>query len=197
MTVHTCVFKCNLPPTLLEQCPGSLMCHSGNMGWNGPVFPITHNCRSIMHRFQFWHTDERPVCHIDTHIFSAISTIDRKLKNKAQKVQPHLQNQIPIRNAAWFKSHSWKLYLKADWLKIHFLSPLSSSVSYHFKKYCSHRQMNKLFHRKNLQSCSMHLPSKFDTTETRLCRFSNCMATHHAMILFAVWFVRFSVLHNI
>ena len=30
-----CVFRCNLPPALLAEWPGSFTCHCGNVGWNG------------------------------------------------------------------------------------------------------------------------------------------------------------------
>ena len=33
-----------------------------------------HNCGSVTHRFQFWFTDLRPLCQVDTHVFSVIKT---------------------------------------------------------------------------------------------------------------------------
>jgi len=44
---------------------------------------------------------------------------------KFEKQMPRLPNQIPIRNDDWFKSHFRKFYLNVDWLKDHFIYPLS------------------------------------------------------------------------
>ena len=37
-----CVFRCNLPPALLAEWPGSFMCHCNNMGWNGHQIKSQH-----------------------------------------------------------------------------------------------------------------------------------------------------------
>ena len=96
------------------------------------VFPITHNCRSITQRFQFWHTDVRLVCYVYAHMFSTIERIEILSENKVQKAKPHLPNQILFCSANWFKSRFQKFCSSADWLKTHFLSPLSLQVCYLF-----------------------------------------------------------------
>ena len=65
-----------------------------------------------------------------THLFSNRDDRQRVRKQcEVQKAKPPLPNQTPIRNPDWFKSHFRKLYSDADWLKIHFLSPLSLHFS--------------------------------------------------------------------
>ena len=54
--------------------------------WSKAVFQIfTHNCRSIMHRFQFWHTVVRPVRNVDAHIFLVDKLTVSVLKAKFRK----------------------------------------------------------------------------------------------------------------
>ena len=66
-----------------------------------------------------------------THILKAIEIADGHLahqRNKIGKVQNAefcLPNQIPVRDADWFKYHFRQLYFKADWSEIHFLFTLS------------------------------------------------------------------------
>ena len=36
--ITVCVFRCNLPPSLLAKWLGSFTCHCGNTGWNGVVW---------------------------------------------------------------------------------------------------------------------------------------------------------------
>ena len=78
------------------------------------VLLIMHNYWCV--RDKFWSTNVRPLHHVDSHIFSVNETIDTdcKSKNKVQKAKPCLPNHIPV--------------CSADWLKIHFLSPLSLQV---------------------------------------------------------------------
>ena len=65
------------------------------------------------------------------HVFKAIETVDGYLahqRNKIGKVRNAklcLPNNIPVRDADWFKCHFRHLYFKADWSEMHFLSKLS------------------------------------------------------------------------
>ena len=84
------------------------------------MLPITHNCRSIMHRFEFWHTDS---CVILTHTYfqsnqdSWQSFIDlahqRNQISKVWNAKLCLPNHIPVRDTDRFKCHFRQLYFKA------------------------------------------------------------------------------------
>ena len=84
------------------------------------VLPITHNCRSIMHRLEFWHTDS---CVILTHTYfqsdqdSWQSFTDlAHQQNQISKVwnaKLCLPNRIPVRDTDWFKCHFRQSYFKA------------------------------------------------------------------------------------
>ena len=86
------------------------------------VFPITHNCGSITHKFQFLRTDERFLRHVDAYIFSAIETIDSESENNANSESETTLACIPI----------CRFHSDADWLNIHFFSPLSLQFCYHY-----------------------------------------------------------------
>ena len=97
------------------------------------MLPITHNCRSVTHRFEFWHRLE--ICASSWHIFQAIKRVDGHLvcqQNKIGKVQNLKKNSACLTtflsakcNTDWFKCHFWQLYFKAYWSEVHFLSKLS------------------------------------------------------------------------
>ena len=77
------------------------------------AFPITHNCGSITHRFQFRRTDLRLVRHVGTHIIIFSDGNDRQ----------RFLTRIHVRKADWFKCLLRKFYSDGDWLKIHVLFP--------------------------------------------------------------------------
>ena len=73
-----------------------------------------------------------------SHISKVIEIVDGHLVHqqhqisKVRNAKLCLSNHIPVHDADWFKCHFQQLYLKTDWLEIHFLSMLSFLRLCHF-----------------------------------------------------------------
>ena len=114
------------------------MCNTDQSWQNGDsvshlpaVLPITRNCRPIMHRFEFWCTDEGSMRHLDAQIFSSDWDSQWSFSASTKPDWQGLEHKtacIPVSDAGWFKCHFWQLYFKAEWsdftsfLHCHFLS---------------------------------------------------------------------------
>ena len=63
---------------------------------NCSVFLMMHNCRSVIHRFQFWCTVLRSVHHVDTHvsIFKVIKIINNHLAHQRNQISKVLNAKL-------------------------------------------------------------------------------------------------------
>ena len=150
--------------------------------YNAHISVLTRRCEACA---SCWRTD----------IFS--DRDDQQANRKAKFRKRNHACQIRFLSAMLI-GHFRKFCSKADWLKIYFLSPLSSQVCYLIKNTVVAKTNEQVLSREKFwHSCSVHLPSRFHATKTGLRGFSDRVATHYALFSFVLWTVGFDILHNV